>query len=193
MADLTAYAGAISAGVAAGTTIVLTVLTARYVRLTAALLEHSRQAARPQVFVDLELPSNLTRLVIENRGGSSAHDVSFIIEKDVPWLKWHQDKTGGLAGLQVMAHGISYLTPGRRLVFLLGSFVGVPDGESGGIAFQVSFKDDEGVAYTKTISMDLAQYSGVSTGSFIGPADRIADALRDQERTPGPGTVPSRR
>lgn len=178
--EVMTYAGVVTSAVAALTTIVLAVLTWRYVRLTANLLDHARQAAKPQVIVDLEFPSNMTHLVIENRGGSPARDVRFTVEKDVPWLKWHQDKPGGLGGVPPVAHGVSYLTPGRRLVFLLGNFFGIPDGESGEIDLRIDFKDDEGASYTRRVSIDLAQYLGVSTGSFRNPADNIADAIRDQ-------------
>lgn len=181
--DLGAYASGASSIVVAVATIVLARLTAKYVHLTRELLEHSREAKKPQVFVDLEFPSELAMLVIENRGGTSARDIRFAVEKDVPWLKWDPKGPGGVSGVPGVQRGISYLTPGRRLEFILGNLFGIPEGQDSEIRLQVEFRDEDGTRYQRLVVIDVAQYLHVSTGSFQDAGDKIARAIQDQTRS----------
>ena len=179
--EFVAVTSIVSTTVVTIATIVLARLTSRYVRLTADLLEHSRTSLKPSVFIDLEFHRQTVYFVIENRGGGTAHNVSFSVEKDVPWLKWPSAEPGGVSGLPCVRCGVSYLTPGRRLEFLVGVFHQLPQqGENTEIRLRVEFSDDAGLRFGKDVVIDMAQYVGVSAGSFLDGGAKIAQAIKDQ-------------
>ena len=125
-------------------TVVLAWLTARYVRLTARIVEESHRSREPAVTVDFEMPDHSLRLVIENHGLSPAKNTQIEVLKDVGWLSMGKGQTG-LVAAGPIREGVSYLTPGRKLKYYLGfpQWTDTPDDEME-TSLLVTYEDDSG-------------------------------------------------
>lgn len=72
--DPTNLAGVIGSITSAIATIVLAVLTGRYVHLTNALVEEAKASKHPNVFVDIEFDSYEVRFIVGNSGSTPCEE-----------------------------------------------------------------------------------------------------------------------
>ena len=100
-------------------TVLLTALTAWYVRLTHTLVQEAKSAKLPNVFVDLEFDSIDVKFIIGNTGSSPALNVRLDVRDSIPWDKIGDHPTG-FSSLAIVKSGLTYLAPGRTLKFNVG-------------------------------------------------------------------------
>ena len=180
--DTAAIVSLIGSTASALATVVLVVLTGKYVRLTHALVEETRSAKFPNVFVDIEFDSSRVKFIVGNAGTSSAVNVSFSIKDSVPWRQLGEHRTG-LSALPIVQDGISYLAPGRVLKFEAGYIDRNADFFASGSTIEVglTFETETGKAVSRQFSIDLRSYTGVLFESFADPEREVAQAIRDAE------------
>jgi hypothetical protein len=178
---VTVYVPLASSLVAALATVVLAWLTARYVRVTAELLEESRRSRLPSVSLDFELPDHALRFVVANDGGSAARNIRFDVLKDVAWIR-RMKASSGLAHLPPFTTGISYLAPARRLKYHFG-YPNWKDVSSTDMmaTIRVAYEDTVGNQHTDTVNYDFTQMREVLFESFQDPTRAVAQAIRDAE------------
>jgi hypothetical protein len=181
--DVTSVLAAVSSVASAVATVVLAVLTGRYVKLTHALVEETRVAKYPNVFIDLEFERSQVKLSVGNSGSGPAKNVRFDVVDRVPWRKM-QGYAQGLSELSVVKNGISYLAPGRTLKFIAGLVDRDDDFFSSRSTIEVglTFQTESGVELRRHFTIDLQTYSGVLYESFGDPQREVARAIRDAER-----------
>lgn len=181
--DIGIVLAAISSVASAIATVVLAVLTGRYVRLTHALVEEARVAKYPNVFIDLEFEWSEVKLSIGNSGNAPAKSIRFEIVDRVPWRKM-QGYAAGLEDLSVVKNGISYLAPGRTLKFVAGLVDRSNDFFSSNSTIEVglTFQTETGVELRRHFTIDLQTYANVLLESFGDPQREVARAIRDAER-----------
>lgn len=177
--SLVSLVGATASAVA---TVLLTVLTAWYVRLTHALVKEAQSAKLPNVFVDLEFDSYQVKFVIGNTGASPALNVHLDIEDSIPWREIGKHPTG-LSSLAVVKSGLKYLAPGRTLKFIAGYADNSPEFFAAGseVSIAIRYETELGTYITRNFTIDLQSYSGVLLESFIDPEREVAAAIRDAE------------
>jgi hypothetical protein len=178
----------ISPIVVAFATVVLVFLTGKYVRLTRAMVDEMKEAKEPDVHVDFELPERMLRLVIGNSGQSSARNVRFEIVSDVDCIRIVVDQKntlGGLASLPVFENGVSYLSPGRRLKFRVGFLEPKKETPLNKKIFRVlvRYENDSGKLFERNIVIDIGQYENVLYESFKDSNMKVAEAIKDAERS----------
>jgi hypothetical protein len=177
--SLVSLVGATASAVA---TVLLTGLTAWYVRLTHALVKEAQSAKLPNVFIDLEFDSYKVKFVIGNTGVSPALNVRLDIEDSIPWRKLGEHPTG-LSSLAIVKSGLKYLAPGRTLKFSAGYADNSPEFFAAGSAVSIalSYETELDVTITRNFTIELQSYSGVLFESFIDPEREVARAIRDAE------------
>lgn len=162
-------------------TVVLAILTRRYVMLTGSLVEESRRLHDPVVTVDFELPDFIVLLVIENHGVSPARNVRLVLQESGPWLRGLGEGEG-LSDTQPFQSGVSYLTPGRRLKYQAGTMDWKAIGDAPAeVVIRLSYESLTGEQFEHTIRYDFRQLSNVMFESFRDPNDAIAKAIHDAE------------
>lgn len=123
----------IATTVSAVATVILALLTAKYVRFTASMVEEMREAREPAVYVDLVFPDGHdAELIIGNNGVSAARSLRLSLTEALPW-----HGRAFLDRLAILKEGMPYLAPGRKLQFYLGSIDWEKLKDSGG-TLQVS-------------------------------------------------------
>jgi hypothetical protein len=180
--DLSTIANIVGVIVTATATVVLAALTARYVRLTNALVEEARAAKEPNVFVDLEFTSWGPKLLIGNSGSSPARDVSFLVKDNIPWRAL-DGRRSSISELPVLQNGISYLAPGRILKYdagLLPQRENVFSSEHV-LSISITFKTERGGVVQRQADIAFGQYAEVLYESFTKPEQEIAAAIKDAE------------
>jgi len=173
----------ISTIVVAVATVVLVILTGKYVRLTKAMVEEVKEAREPDVHVDFELKERGLRLVISNSGQSPARNIRFEVISDVDCIGSIRGKDeSGLTGLPVFETGVSYLSPGRRLKFRAG-FLESKKETSINRVFQVlvRYESDSKKLFERDIVIDVSQYENVLYESFKDNNVSVAEAIKDAE------------
>jgi hypothetical protein len=170
--------------VSAAATVLLAVLTARYVKLTHALVDETRSAKFPNVFVDIEIDLSSVKFIVGNAGSSGALDIRLAVTDSVPWLGIGKRPTG-IASLPIVQNGISYLAPGRILKFRAGHVKPDADFFAAGntIEVELSFSTETGRRLKRQFSIDLNSYSSVLYESFRAPGSEVAEAIRNSERS----------
>jgi hypothetical protein len=148
--------------------ILLTILTYRYVRLTAGMLEHMRQAQTASVVVDLTFDSSSAYLAISNTGSSAATNIRF---ERLEGVEWSSDN----AFDELRANGVSYLPPGRTIRFW-GGFVDWDrvKAERSVVTMDLVYEAD-GTVQRRDFIIDMMQYIG--SAGHADPAERIAEAI----------------
>jgi hypothetical protein len=181
--DTPALVTLIGSTASAGATVLLTGLTAWYVRLTHSLVQEARAAKRPNVFVDLEFDSSDVKFLVGNTGASPAFNVRLAVADSIPWRKVGETTTG-ISELSIVRDGIKYLAPGRTLKFNAGYVDHSPEFFATGSEVEVvlTYEADNGVTMTQTATINLQSYAGVLFESFIHPEREVAMAIRDAER-----------
>ena len=155
---------------------------ARYVRLTARIVEESQRSREPAVTVDFEMPDHSLRLVIENHGLSPAKNTQIEVLKDVGWLSMGKGQTG-LVAAGPIREGVSYLTPGRKLKYYLGfpQWTDTPDDEME-TSLRVTYEDDSGKHFEHVVDFDFGQMRDVLFESYKDSNLAVAEAIREAER-----------
>ena len=174
-----AIAGVIVSAVSAGTTIALVWLTARYVKLTNALVEEARASKFPTVYLDLELDPGMSKFIIGNAGNSPAINIRLDVAKDAMWSPLGKGGGAGIAGLAPAIQGISYLAPGRVLKFTPGTIDDTEKFFAVGSTIQIalSYQTESGHLIKREVLFNLSSYSGVLLESFRRSGREIADAI----------------
>jgi hypothetical protein len=180
--DTSAIVTLVGSTASAVATVILAFLTSKYVRLTHALVEETRSAKFPNVFVDVEFDDMGVKFLAGNAGNSPALNVQFKVEDSVPWRKTEGYPTG-IQELSIVKNGISYLAPNRTLKFFAGYVERNPAFFASGSAIVVSltFETEAGTKVTRDLSIDFSSYAGVLFESFTHPEREVAKAIRDAE------------
>jgi hypothetical protein len=180
---LTLYLPLATTLVATGTTVVLAILTAKYVKLTGRLVEESKRSRDPLVTVDFEVSEYGLELVVENHGLTPARNVRIQIEQDSDWIRGDGD-TRGLSGVQPIRHGISFLAPNRKLKYYAGQpdWHNVPEGPIP-VKLSVSYEGPAGEKFHDKVEFNFQQLCEVLLSSFRDPSENVAKAIRDAERS----------
>ena len=164
-------------------TIILAVLTARYVKLTNAIVEENKCSRDPLVYVDIEPSHHYVKLVVGNAGMTAAHDVKIDIQDEVEWerLKEH---VFGFQPREKLKSGIPYLAPHRVLKYELGLPKWRELQEKDGILkINIKFRNDRNILTEKLCQINLSQYLAVSMDSFSNSSKDIVKAINDLERS----------
>jgi hypothetical protein len=179
---VTTYLPLTSTLVVAAATVVLVWLTSRYVRLTGRMAEEAQKSREPSVTVDFEMPDPFLRVVIENHGLSPAKNVRITILKDVQWLEGRNGQQG-LASCAPVTVGVSYLTPSRKLKYLVGApnWSGKRD-EQMEASLRVTYENEAGKPYEHVVDFDFGQLRDVLFESFKDSNLAVADAIKESER-----------
>lgn len=178
--DFATLASSIGSVASAIATIVLVVLTAKYVRLTHALVEESRQAKYPNVFVDIEFDEINVKFLVGNAGDTPALNIQFQITDQVPW-RTTGSRTTGINAITAVKSGISYLAPGRTLKFNAG-YVEHDTGffaQGSSIEVLLTFETEDREKLTRQSSIDLTSYTDILFETFKDPQREVAKAIRD--------------
>ena len=165
-------------------TVVLAILTRKYVYLTRSLMEETKRSREPLVAVDFEIPSHgRLSLIIANYGQSPAKNIQITVLKDVDCTQNQPSAPyTSLATLDPVKNGISYLTPGRKLKYTGIMGLEILDREIS-ISVRINYEDETGKPYENLINYDFTQLRGVLFETFKDPSLAIAEAIRDVERS----------
>ena len=168
--------------ITAVTTIVLAVLTYRYVKLTGSMLEEARISRAPNIVVDIETTTHSgMKLVIGNTGSTPAYSLKFTVVDSIPWRDI-QCCVKGFASMEVIRKGITYLAPGRVLKYEAGYFDWHEVKRLGSIIeFQVSYEDHAKNEKHIKFHIDMMQYLSVLPESFATPETEIAKAIKSAD------------
>lgn len=163
-------------------TVLLAILTAKYVKLTHALVEEAKAAKRPNVYVDLEFETSEVKLLIGNTGTSSAYNLKIEVEDAIPWSKLG-NRPAGFASLSIIENGLKYLAPGRTLKFHAGYIDKDQDFFAAGseVKIALSYQTESGISMSQNLTIDLPSYSGVLFESFLNPEREVARAITKAE------------
>ena len=180
--DITTLATLIATAVSAAATLVLAILTAKYVRLTSVLAEEAITAKDPIVYVDIELDTFGLKLVIGNVGTTSAQNITFSIQDSIQWNVRGESPTG-INSLSIVKNGLAYLPPKRILKFYAGDVKDAKGAFPPGSKMHVllNFENEAGRKIIRRFTIDLASYSEVLYESFTNPAKEVARAIRDTD------------
>ena len=163
--------------------IALTWLLYRHLRLTRRILAEGKAVRAAEVYVDLEFSSYEMRLVVGNSGTRPARNLTFTVTDPIPWRA--SEEPVGFAWVPAVAHGISYLAPGRILRFRVGPFDWNRLHEGARtVEFTVAYQDELNSKRHDYFVIDLDQYRNVLLESFANPATELARAIRRVERKP---------
>jgi hypothetical protein len=178
----TTLAGVIGSVASAVATIVLAVLTGRYVRLTNALVEEAKASKHPNVFVDIEFDSYEVRFIVGNAGSTPARNVRFKVTDNVPWRTMGNFESG-FESVSAIKTGITYLAPGRILKYNAGFVDQDPAffSENSSVEIQLTYETESNVIVNRDFAIELRAYSGVLLESFTHPEREVAKAIRDAE------------
>ena len=180
--DLTTLAGLIGSVATAVATIVLAMLTGRYVRLTNSLVEEAKASKHPNVFVDIEFDSYEVRFIVGNSGSTPARNVRFKVTDNVPWRKMANFESG-FESVSAIKTGISYLAPGRILKYNAGFVDQDPTffSDDSCVEIQLTYETESNLVVIRDFAIELRAYSGVLLESFTQPEREVAKAIRDAE------------
>lgn len=149
--------------IAAGATVVLAIITWRYVRLTNDILEENRQmridAQKPDIAIRLhphtnELGDMFAQLHVENNGSGPARSIKF---HDVPPIPVHLGPL--LQYFPFFRYGIGYLAPGDRKKVHLGGKAKLNLNELE-YKITVTYRDSGRRKYRDTFSLDFRELWG---------------------------------
>ena len=163
---------AISAFVTAGATIVLAIITARYVRLTNETLKATN---KPEVILFLRYSRNSISLCVQNIGTGYASDVEF--DGDLSFVSTRfGHKPVKLEKLDLFKKGINYLGCGHKVDTFLCHTGDVRDLKKRSFKIIVSYKDSANKPFQQLFSFDIGNWE--NTSQFISPhTDDVANAV----------------
>lgn len=181
---LNANAGAVQ-GVA---TLVLVLLTARYVALTSRVARETRLNLRPSLSADVSVEREWNHIyfAVANTGQRPATDATFrLIQAS------HDELESRLRALPPFMQGISYLAPGRRYHYELDrtrmeDALGGDDGQPYRFSISIDYRDGDD-QFEEEVTIDLVAMNGVLYSSFDSDGTIVAKELKrmaDQLRRP---------
>jgi hypothetical protein len=163
--------------------LILVIVTTVYVVYTAYMVQEMKATREPAVFIDFEMPDEEIRITIGNSGQSPARNIEFEYTDNIPWL----DKElghAGLAGIQAINAGISYLAPSRVLKYAIGHILWSELVAANALLeIRVKYKNETGQPFNREYVIDFEQYKGILFESFRDSNIAVADAIRDAERS----------
>lgn len=172
----------ISAIVVTAATVVLAILTAKYVRLTKTMVDEMKQTREPNISIYFECPDAYFELIIKNTGSSPAKNISVKVVQDIEWNKLY-GKLKDLEDLSPIQKGISYLVPNEQLKYLVGCPKSNENKTDEGILkLRVIFQNENGMEFNRSIDIDMNQYNGVLLDSFKQPIHLLIDVIKEAER-----------
>ena len=161
---LDAHSGAIAtiSSVITGTaTVVLAIITRRYVRVTKHILEENRlmrlEAHKPEIAISLhrqKTSSNYyAKLCVENIGAGPAHDVQFLTD-----LSFQIDGRTPLEQIGFLKCGIPYFGHGRQLE----SYAFGVNLNQEPLEITATYRDSAEREYSRTFNLDFGELEGVN-------------------------------
>jgi hypothetical protein len=170
----------------------LAVLTNKYVRLTDKMVQSAESVREPFVDIELDMPDHLWRFAFVNCGGTAARNIRFRVDKDCELIQLHGASAKGIAALHPIKEGISYLPAGQRYLYGAGIVPrDFPPGEASALRLTVSYSNDAGRVFSRTIHYDLRQTNDLLFESFRNTHHAVAEAIRDAERSQAQHRRPS--
>lgn len=175
--DSTPELSALMTGIA---TVVLAIITWRYVRLTKHILEEHRlmrlDANKPEIVVSLlphETHINWVMLCAENIGTGLARHVKFTADpSSIPSFDTPLEQIGFLK------REIGVFAPGRKIQSFLVSAVGKFDElKQQPFKITVAYKDSENIDHTEDFPLDFGELEGLSREG--SPLFEVVKAIRD--------------
>ncbi len=147
-----------------GATVVLAVITWRYVRLTREILEENRlmrlDGQKPEIAIYLRSHQAhivLLYLRVENIGTGVAHDLQFTTD-----LSFSADGETRLEDVRFLKDGINYLQPGGNRDCFLSSVINRPDLFETSLEISVTYKDSMNKEYKRCFCLDFGEGEGSS-------------------------------
>lgn len=167
---------ALSALATAGATIVLVIITQRYVRLTNEILKATN---KPKVILFLRYSKYTISLCVQNIGTGYASHVEF--DGNLSFKPTHQynknpeeDKT--LKDLEPFKSGINYLGCGHKIDTFLCNRNEIQDLDNRSFKIVVSYKDSAEKPFKQLFPFDIGNWE--NTSQFISPyTDDVASAI----------------
>lgn len=167
-----------SSAITALATLVLVFLTGLYVYLTRRMVLEMAKSHEADVTVDLELPDAMLCFVVANHGQSPARNIRFNVRKDLGWLSPNPGKKG-IASLNVIRDGISYLPPRRTLRYEVGTVHSIKKDEPERVfSLEISYESN-GQSATREVTIDFSQFGSVLFESYRSPMHGISKSLDD--------------
>jgi|GEM_PF-1229319 len=163
-------------------TVCLAIFNLWYIKLSKSMLDEMKSTRDPSVFADIELPEkNYIQLSIGNTGVSSAKNIKFTVDENLPWFS----DTDSIKNLPIVKNGIPYLSSGRILKISVGHVNWKKINKTKGIVkINLEYESEfNGEKYYRENIIDLTQYGGVRFDSFHSTGESVARAIRDAERT----------
>ena len=163
---------ALSALATAGATIVLVIITQRYVRLTNEILKATN---KPEVILFLRYSRNSISFCVQNIGTGYASDVEF--SGDLSFVSTRLGhKPVKLEELDLFKKGINYLGCGHKVDTVLCHTGDVRDLKKRSFKIIVSYKDSANKPFQQLFSFDIGNWK--NTSQFISPhTDDVANAV----------------
>jgi len=173
--------------VTAATTVVLVILNARYVRLTARLVEESeaarKEAVRPYLSLTLTLleeDNSFISLVIENSGMSAAYRTQFDVKQT-----YKSPNVTDLASIGLFKRGVNYFAPRQRYECFLagGADEDFQQLMSNPIEIDATYTDVQNNKYREAYVLDFGVFENMSRigepsiVKIASAVDKAADAL----------------
>ena len=164
---------AVSAFATAGATIVLAVITLRYVRLTNEILKATN---KPEVILFLRYRHRSISLCVQNIGTGYASDVEFGDDLTFKTIDLYGREENALKNMEPFKSGINYLGAGHKLDTFLCHEGDVRDLKKRSFKILVSYKDSADEVFSQTFSFDIGNWE--NTSQFITPyTDDVANAV----------------
>ena len=173
---ITTIVMAASAFATAGATIILVVITKRYVQLTQGILKATN---KPKVILFLRHSRYSISLCVQNIGTGYASDVEFKGNLSFKPPNQHnenpeEDKT--LKDLEPFKTGINYLGSGQKIDTFLCDTGGIQNLQNRSFKILVSYKDSAEETFDQSFSFDIGNWE--NTSQFITPyTDDVAGAI----------------
>lgn len=170
----------VTASVSAFATVFLTVLTWQYVKLTHQMAQVMESAREPFVDIELDFPNLELRLAFVNAGGTAARDITFKVDQDCELIQGFGPQRG-IAEMDPIENGISYLPAGQRLIYSAGTIRSGRISPEAGRFLQVtiSYQNDGGRVFSRTVGYDLKQLDNLLFETFHNTHIAVARAIRD--------------
>ena len=164
---------AFSAIVTAGATVILAVITKRYVQLTQDILKATN---KPEVILFLRYSDRSISLSVQNIGAGYASDVEFDDDLSFKTIDYFGREGKVLKDIEPFKSGINFLGVGHKLDTFLCHEVDIRNLEKRTFNILVSYKDSAGKTFKQLFPFDLGNWE--NTSQYLSPhTDEIANAV----------------
>lgn len=163
-------------------TVILALLTRRYVLLTQQMVQSMEAVHEPFVDIELDLPSMELRLAFVNAGGTAARNIQFHVDEDCNLIRGYGSHETGIGSMHPIRNGISYLPAGQRLIYSAGHCPSdISNSPNSRLQVTITYQNDGGRTFSRTVSYDLGQIDHLLFETFNNSHAAIAKAIRDAE------------